>query len=517
MPRVKIRNPLFWLPIALTTLAFGVMIFVFPYFSDDLWYLSSVREWFLGIDSSFPWASLKECWRQHYMTDNLRLSNITFTFLMLAPRWIGALLSTIAISANILLLCRLSTSPNKFRPAMAVWICLLYSAGLPWLNEQAALNYACNYVWSGALALFTVLMMLSARRPRLWAAALLGLLCGAWHEGFGVPVACGAVALMAFRPKKYLTPKNIAITAGIAAGTLYLLTCPGTLSRGRLDEFFSLSTFVMIIPRHTIMWLFLTALAAAYCVSAARRRLDGNLLLFIVCAAAANFAIDLATHFTIRVAWCSELLSIAGTVHCGLALYRAAPGGRRVVASARAATVAAGIFLAVHLVAADVTTVRSAARWKHIISEFRRPGDGVIFADYINQYDAPFIAFSKSGLELFSDFWNLRCLRDVYGVYGHKRVVDSRLRRVTAGCGSPAPGIPGLRKLSNCFFVPDEGQFHNTAEHQIYGSAIINGRPTPRNITIVPFVSEADGRRYWQLYPATHRIVFNTPEGIIVP
>lgn len=521
MQRLKIRTALFRLPIAFTTLAFGVMIFVFPYFIDDLWYIEPVRDWFLGIDDTFPLDGLRECWRQHYATDNIRLANLTFSLLMLVPRWVGAAFTVIATLANLLLLCRLSNLSGKNSVIMAVWVCLLYSIGLPWVSEQAVLNYAVNYVWASAITLLLASVVLSDKSVGVIPAAALGFICGMWHEGFSVPALGATVAVMALRPQKYATRTNIIIAIGLIAGIAVLGMCPGALNRNKISELFDPATIFSTILRQPMLWAFMASALAGACIPRVRRRLDFGLVVFVAVAGMINFAIHLATHFAVRIAWCGELLAIAGMAHCTRALLDAVPDSWRNITSmaVMAATVGASAFLAVHLVVADYMTVKVAGQMKSIIERCRRPGPDLIFADYTNEFDAPLIAVRKTGFNMFSYLWTLNCFNKVYGSKGPKLIVDSRLRAVTPDSGHPIGGTPGMRRLGNCFFMPNDGYFSKEYDGEGVGAVIIGGRPLKRNITIVPFVSEADGRDYVQIYPSecVGRFGIYPITGIIVP
>ena len=80
---VKTSQWFFWGTIALFTIAHVLIYALMPYSCDDYWYMTPLRDYCMGIDTSFPAEELWKCWTAHYQYDNIRLANVVFTFTLL--------------------------------------------------------------------------------------------------------------------------------------------------------------------------------------------------------------------------------------------------------------------------------------------------------------------------------------------------------------------------------------------------------------------------------------------------
>ena len=471
---------------------FALMFLCFPVSSDDFSYMHSMREWFAG-DGSVARA-LTDCWAERFAGDNIRLANIVFTFFLLLPHWVGCLISGVAVWLSLRFMNRVVWN-RRPSPTQAVWMALLFAVALPWFDQIVVMCFQFNYVWATALSLGVCYIFL--RRPGFpaWGAALLALVAGAWHEGFSLPILGGMVLLMLLW-RRFRTPRNIAMAIAMAVGVALIMCAPG--ATGRVHEGGLIPAFAEIVAtaKYHLPAIAFILLAAVGLLSRRRRaEVLAPLPVFLVVGIAITFAIHLQTRFAARIAWWSCLCGVMGTMYmCNLFASRR----RAVVMASRVLTAMAGFLLVAHLAVADVMTVRVAREHAEAIDLYRRGKP--VFVDYTSASEAPLLAFGKPYYDLLTYDWNLRCAELLFteGRYSFNPV-PAVLANATDDSGAAMPGTPGLRALGGKWFMPrtsdnDNKQLLNARIS--FGSHIVD-----RTVICIPFISAADNRPYWFIYP----------------
>lgn len=142
-------------------------------------------------------SHLPEAFKEHYMAVNGRLANMLSFTLRLLPPLLRALLHAMAFALMLASMMRLAFGPGWKSHYLAVILaaCCVWAV-LPWQENLASECYYVNYVWSAALNLMFLSLLLepSGRFPR-WAICLLGAFAAMMHEGIGAAMDAGMILI----------------------------------------------------------------------------------------------------------------------------------------------------------------------------------------------------------------------------------------------------------------------------------------------------------------------------------
>ena len=514
-------------------LMFGVFFCCMPMYADDLWYSLYIQE---GLD----WQSLWRTWMEHYQTDNARLANILVVPLLALPKWVGSGIATLAWGYVILRAPRLlgvaETSGLSFMQ-LALWLSGTAFL-LPWYDSIGALDYQFNYVVSSALYVWALRLFLGGKGRGVWL-FLLGLVAGAWHEGFALPTLGGmAVAMWLYRPLR--TRRNLALMAGILIGVAWLLSGPGLLGRaGAMAAKNGAEPWFPILLKKCLLHPAYLLLLLTLIVRAIRRRTNKNHqaqtyplstihypLLFTI--ATLSFLLHLATTVPPRTGWWCELLSIL--LLCGL--WRIRGNWRTSLATLLL------VLTGVHMLVVDYYSVRIGHDFRSAIEQYRRDPEATVFMDFPTEQDAPLLTVLAPDFTLFTApvyrFFHNLYLRSYETDGPGLVVVPQALERVTARSGRALGGNLGVRSVDGSLVmaadaVPQEaltGRLGACAEFRAtvsfgdgtspLGSHTVEGV----RMLYIPFTSRADGRRYAYLYPWRQVLparLFGAPTAVTLP
>ena len=232
-------NILIWTAAALFAAAAAAIWACAPVMKEDVAFREMYR-YFNGESDSFSLSALWDYILCQRRVDNGRVANILSP---LATLYGGAALKGIAgglaISATSLFLVLIAKGKDRLRSADLPLFGAAAAAGfflLPFRDNMVVFDYVLNYILSGALALafcYGACRALTARRGRWETAAvcLAGLLAGANHDGFALPLLAvfGCYALL-WR-KLRLPAACWAMGLSLLAGALVPVTAPAEWSR----------------------------------------------------------------------------------------------------------------------------------------------------------------------------------------------------------------------------------------------------------------------------------------------
>lgn len=465
-----------------------------PRYVDDFWYAENIRPWIEGRGAGSPWPAIVETWRFHYLTDNARLANVLIVPLLLLPKWMGSLPAAIALGAAAVWLAAMAARRLGFFSSALVMFLMAYC--LPWYDVMGSEDLQINYHIPTLLAVWCMAIFLGKARPYGIAGAFaVGLVTGAWHEGFAVPLLAGmAVAAISYRD--YRRPECLAVAAGLAAGLIYLLACPAFFNRAaEAAEIFTLSRIAVVAASHPAFLLACLLSAAMLLSPRRRRRLAEPLYIILMVSAVVSIGIQLVATRTPRTGWWGEFASIFMVVY----LLRGVADSRSITVKAAAAAMALLAFA--HQALTDYYTVVIRRDFDKAIANYSLPEPAQHFADFVTEHEAPLLAWFSPDFNLFTSRANREIIKDYYHPDdGHEfAVIPEELRMATPATGTPLGGNIGARSIGGHIFMPDPG-----VEGADEFEATINfGRFTRRGMRVfyIPFTSEADGRRYLYLYP----------------
>ncbi|MDE6311382.1 MAG: hypothetical protein K2L96_06145 [Muribaculaceae bacterium] len=475
---------------ALTALAFAIFFIFTPTCCDDFWFRHlAMDQYFATGKFGFPAGLIREEIQYHIQSDNSRLCNIVFCVLVYLPRWITAA-ATSALCAWLLLMLARLAGIGKADWQAAIWLCVMFAIGMPWVEQLFTLCFQLNYTWSMAGAAWIALRVLRERPLHPVAAFFVGLIFGAWHEGFSVSVLCALGVLVLFYGTRYRRPWILTLTGGMVLGIVWLTCCPAFLSRGSgglsfLHVFFR----PQVLLYNLLSVCFFIVWAVAIARRASRPRALAPLCIFILVCCIASCLISLYALFGARVGMCGSMFAIAGII-------RLWPQWNS--AAAHCATALAGAFLIAHLAVASAMTFRTRGEYAELYEQYRVSTDGRVFTHLTPDFRAPFLALGKP---LFQNQESMICqglTRDF--VSKPLLPVPQVLANATSRSGEGVDGKPGLRVLDRRFFIPaDSLDLPRDRWTDIAVQATFGSRPHLRMVRAIPFTSRADGRDYFYL------------------
>ena len=465
-----------------------------PRYVDDFWYAENIRPWLEGKGEGSPWPAIAETWRFHYLSDNARLANVLIVPLLMLPKWVGSLPAAIALGAAAVWLTALAARRIGFFSSATAMFLMAYC--LPWYDVMGSEDLQLNYHIPTLGAVWCVAIFLGKARPYGVAGAFLaGLVTGAWHEGFALPLIAG-MAAAAILCTGYRRPNAIAVAAGLSAGLAYLLAAPAFFSRAAgAAEIFTLSRITFTAATHPAIVLALALSAAALLSPRHRHKLSDPLYVILLVSALASAGIQLVATRTPRTGWWGEFAAIFIVVY----LLRGVADHRRVPAIAAAAVMCIMAF--VHQALTDYYTVVIRRDFDKAIANYSRPEPEPYFADFVTEHEAPLPAWFSPDFNLFTSRANREMVKGYYHPDDSHEftVIPEELRLVTADSGNALGGNTGAREAGGHLFMPDPG----VTESDEFTATIDYGRFSKNGVRVfyIPFTSQADGRPYLYLYP----------------
>lgn len=221
-----------WAIIALTALAFYVLLLVTPYYGDDGWYMFTTRGWHLGWTEDFPWQGLwrDACMRWWY--DSPRLGNLLTPLLLAAvPKWLLDAVCAFCVGALIRLGLRLANMRLDSVMAVALMAVAVIMV-LPWHHGGLCMVFMINYLWSAVLMLWVMCLWWApahrVSRSRGWWQLLLGVAASWMYEGVGIALIIGAAFWWLCNPRRHSLAINGRwwLLTGLIIG-LWHLASPG--------------------------------------------------------------------------------------------------------------------------------------------------------------------------------------------------------------------------------------------------------------------------------------------------
>ncbi len=208
--------------------AFFLLFYFYPYANDDFWFLSDIKRCASAAGKTDNlWSGLWDTCLWRYRTDNARLANTAFIFMLLVPRIIPSLISTISLGITYLLMLRLANvSKLSTFAIVSFFLCIFF----PWNDSLFLIMYQMNYIWVCPWMLLSIHLFLNGNGTKPWIALAVGLVTGLSHEGFALPVIFSAVLMLLFR-KVPVNKERLLLIIGLSAGTAWLLLAPSLHAR----------------------------------------------------------------------------------------------------------------------------------------------------------------------------------------------------------------------------------------------------------------------------------------------
>lgn len=427
MNAIKSSQWFYWGIIAMITIAHVFVYFFMPFTCDDYWYMTPLRDYCLGIDPSFPTDNLWSCWSYHYHNDNIRLANIVFTFFLLIPKIIPSIISGLLVGVMLMLSAKVSGINGRNSLLMAM-LALMLSFLLPWYEQMFSLCYAFNYIWASALALLLAYIFYCKKTlPGLVWSFFLGIIVGAWHEGFSVPLLSGVV-IYTILCRQACNRRSVAIMVGLVVGILWLANAPGLNIRvqhiiGELD--YSILVRRLMLYHIPLVMLLISVFVASFSRNTRKFLLDPLFISFVtICLVGVilNIVIDIG----VRTGWMGYLFGIIATIYLwkNMSTVKCAhikPFVKRILA------IAVSLFLLLHYIVVAYYAVKIKTEFEYVLEEYQESSDGVVFADVTYDYQVLPLAWKKTYFENFTYTWIAYWIDNYYNSGKNLRVIPACL------------------------------------------------------------------------------------------
>lgn len=515
----------------------GIWLIGMPSYLDDWCYMEPLRGWndARGIDDptdggyspgdGVPWGEIVASWGMHYNETNTRLGNMMAPLLLMFPKWVGSSLALLMILFSfwaVLRLAAIDWCRSLLVPvALALWMFML-----PWRDHLGSLAFQLNYLLPTGLAMGVAVCVWRGDGGALSCifTFLLSFLAGMAHEGIAGPAFCGLTALIVLY-KDFRRRRVYSALGGMMCGLLVLASSPGLWGRVTMSEGQERFTPAWLAAVGLICLPYVVA-AALWLVMAMRGKsrralLDDRFLTFMMVGGLVSCLLVCMSDTTPRAGWWACFAAVASL----LTMLRISADAEWRRPGAVSVTVSAACLIAVfaHLVSVDVETLRLRRTFDSGLREWLDDGRGApaVFGKIPLPAERPLAA-----LMLPDDMFFSRGLRPVGRYYGYDArgrregrvefaIVPEELRRVTRCEQSDLPVCrrgPWLYAQAGTVPEPDADGYMTMLVD--YGAGF-----APRQVIANPFVSEADGLRYYWLVPVEGWYVsrFKTIKAVKVP
>ncbi|MCM1071824.1 MAG: DUF6056 family protein [Alistipes timonensis] len=371
-----------------------------PVMKEDVAFREMLRH-FNGGSDAFSLRGLSDYIQCQREVDNGRLANIISP---LATLYGGALLrgaiAGLSLAATPLFLVLIARGSGRPSPADTLLYGCAALAGfflLPFRDNMVVFDYALNYILSAALSFGFLLGACRAlEKPRGWGetaiVCLAGLLAGANHDGFALPLLAAAGCYALFGRKLRLPGRCWAMGAALLLGALVPVTAPAEWSRaagslGGANLAASLAAMIKFAPA-----LFLAPLAAiaALLSKGARGRFSTPAAPLLALLWVFSLALFLPFGLEPRQGW------LPGCAAIGLLMIWAREPLRRLPSTANLAVGAA-------LTAAACGVALYVAKWQHTVAEndaatlaaLHASPTGTAYVDRLNASDLPRLSLAR--------------------------------------------------------------------------------------------------------------------------
>lgn len=476
----------------------GIGLSVFPPTADDLHLSWPWRKW-LAWGQSRDWDGARDFAVWFFNNENRRLANFVMLALSALPRWVGGMLSGLAIGYIIYKGSQLADLGR--RPlAFAIWTAAIVM-GLPWYDQLYLIDFQLNYTWAAAIMLaFTgyLLKQDCGKHVNTIAMFALALLMGAWHEGFGVPCLLATIALPIMW-RRFRTKVTLTAIAGLAIGSAYLIITP-VMKRllmqedGTIVHYFYSKIALYVYPYLAVGVIYFVALAVVL-LSRRCKLTRMPLWAFASVVVAASWVITYVTNPGPRAFTPGLTFGLLGIVTCGTALALHRERWRRV-----SVTIAALIyvFLTAHLVYVDIICARIQCEYRQTIQAWRDNPAVTAFVPMTSRNDVSWLCVWKPHYNLFSHVGPVKAISRYYFDADRPLLaVPEQLASYTPRKATPIPGEARVTAFKGYIVGPWLGPYAQLLDmRDSYGW----GEKT-RIYYCVPFRSRADNQVYAWYHP----------------
>lgn len=468
-----------YIAISIIVVLIGVGLALMPAISDDLLFGFACRDYLVdGLPLSLK--SIFNGFSYAYFNNNARLSNMVLVLMLLLPRIVAAIGSSLCLAYILIKGARLAGIEKSGYLCMA-WTAYIVIC-LPWADQLYLIAFQLNYIWSAAMALYIIAAFMQRDRHRILWPCIASVILGAWHEGFAVPTLLSMLTIAAFF-KEYRTRQTATLLIALSLGMIYLFTSP--TFRTSPTEYFQ--------HRMAIVYPYLLPFVIALVISVymlIRKQLSRQVMikaLSLMIPAFISAALMIYSQQGARVG----TLSI---IYSGLTILMFVPKSNKYK------TFAAVIFLltAAHLIAVDLQAYKSYADTKRVLSIYAKSPDEIIYSDMTLRENAPWYCLQKPYYGWFAHNSTLYFIEGFYSHFQHELLVlPSELKHFSTDKAEKIDGNASAYYYRGLTVLPIDIRHRTVRDFSAdYGMGARN-----RQFMLMPFVCGADSCHYVWAYP----------------
>ena len=273
------HGSLYWIVgVTILCILYGCIYWFTPWVGDDFWFSLGTN----GISTGWiKFVKSLHILEDRLLSDPLRLANLLGPFfLALWPKLVFNILSSFFILA---ILVEMNYLGCMRAGGIRSWLSVaLFTVCLPWYDYFFTIMFSLNYVWTMAICLAAMLLLFYADKVSCGWHMYIGMaICfsaGWMHEGFGMPLAAGAVALGWLRWRQNRLSKSYTLyTVALCIGAMMILFSPALWHRIDMDwkpGEYPLSELVLQMgPGFAMTILMLAVLLPVVCDNKRRERM----------------------------------------------------------------------------------------------------------------------------------------------------------------------------------------------------------------------------------------------------
>lgn len=243
----KANKSIFWALLGSVTVCLCFLLFIYPICDDDFWALADIKR--LG--------SVAETLKYRFQIDNSRLSNIFSIPMIVAPKWISGLINSLAMIVGLILMIKVAGIKYSQWRLLSLMLFLFWVAPM-WENGMFSHIFAYNYIIPIPLLFGAIYIFLSDKYFSAFGLIILGLILGAWHEGFSLLFICGAILNFIFN--RWTFRRNgIILTIATIIGFSWFLMTPAMQHRAGPMHFYlvglKVTLYSWIFYIYLILWI----------------------------------------------------------------------------------------------------------------------------------------------------------------------------------------------------------------------------------------------------------------------
>lgn len=350
--------------------------------------------------------------------DNCRIANIMApVFLMFEPfRSLFPYITGALCALIIWMICRLSVRPRDISVAKCVLVWTLFIVFLPWRNNIFVTDYALNYIYSSAITLGMVLLMLRSERSgwsvgSLILLSIIAIVAGGWHEGFSFPTV-GGLLVYGWLARRHTSWQWWTVTAIYLMSALAFALSPGLIGRAHAQAGgYNFTGYIKMMADLALVVIVLGVQILLFINVKGRRFLstlyrDSPAMIIFSVAMIVSAVLSMAFHASARTAFFPELCAIVCAMIMITAAYKSI------------STKYTYLFVAVLLILCCAQSV-AALVWQHrfyveddrIMEQLLTSEHGSVFYDSTQPEDVPLYTMFFPARIAWTDDFHYYCLK----------------------------------------------------------------------------------------------------------